>query len=405
MTAQRADASCNRLLSAAPASEAQAERTRRIVIACCIGAAITFGNLYGIQALLPSIARDFSVSSAAASLIVSVTTAVLAFALLVAAPISERYGRTQLMTASVFATSALGFATAFAPTFPILVALRALSGITLAGMAAAAIAYLGEEVPQHRLGYAVGLYVAFSSLGGLAARLMMSFATDLFSWRAGLLALGLFSLTGAIAFQRLIPRSKEFTRTGISARSGYATHLRSRGDAAAVRRGFLLQGSFVALFNYMSFRLYGPPFNLSQTAIGAIFLVYLLGAFSSARMGRFADRAGIRKALLLGSGMLLAGVLVTLPNSIPIILVGVSVATAGFFGAHSVVSSAVNRLAPTAKSQASALYLLAYYIGGSVFGSGLGFFWDSAGWPGVVAGLATAAAIAFVLLAFTPQPP
>jgi YNFM family putative membrane transporter len=122
-------------------------------------------------------------------------------------------------------------------------------------------------------------------------------------------------------------------------------------------------------------------------------------------MGRFADRSGVKKALLLGSSMLLVGVLVTLPDSIPIILVGISIATAGFFGAHSVVSSAVNRLAPTAKSQASALYLLAYYIGGSVFGSGLGFFWDSAGWRGVVAGLAIAATITIVLLAFTPEPP
>lgn len=379
-------------------ADADKARTRRITIASCIGAAITFGNLYGIQALLPAVARDFSLSSSTASLIVSVTTAVLAFALLIAAPFSERYGRTRLMTSSVLATSLLGFATAIAPNFIVLVACRALTGFTLAGMAAAAIAYIGEEVPPIRLGGVVGLYVAFSGLGGLFARLMVSVATDLFSWRAGLLVLGSISFIGAVAFWRLIPGSRAFKPADRSARSGYLTHLRSARLLRLFAAGFLLQGSFVALFNYLTFRLSSPPFSLNQTAIGGIFVVYLLGAFSSATLGRFADRAGIRTALLLGGVMMLAGVLTTLPDSIPIILLGIAVATAGFFGSHSVVSSAVNRMAPTAKSQASALYLLAYYIGGSVFGSGVGLLWDGSGWPGVVMGLAVAAVITLVLV-------
>jgi hypothetical protein len=44
----------------------------------------------------------------------------------------------------------------------------------------------------------------------------------------------------------------------------------------AVRRSLSGHGRVRALYNYIGFRLLAPPFNLSQTAIGAIFIVYLV---------------------------------------------------------------------------------------------------------------------------------
>ena len=42
------------------------------------------------------------------------------------------------------------------------------------------------------------------------------------------------------------------------------------------------------------------------------------------------------------------------------------------------------RRAATARAQASSLYLLAYYLGSSVSGTGGGFVWSAWGWAGVV---------------------
>ena len=44
----------------------------------------------------------------------------------------------------------------------------------------------------------------------------------------------------------------------------------------------MMESTFVALFNVMGYRLTAPPFNLSNTWVGAIFLVYLVGAPVSA---------------------------------------------------------------------------------------------------------------------------
>ncbi len=56
--------------------------------------------------------------------------------------------------------------------------------------------------------------------------------------------------------------------------------------------GFLLMGVFVTLYNYVSFRLEAPPYSLSQAMVGLVFLVYLLGSFSSAWIGGLASRLG-----------------------------------------------------------------------------------------------------------------
>ena len=50
--------------------------------------------------------------------------------------------------------------------------------------------------------------------------------------------------------------------------------------------GFLLMGAFVTTYNYIGFRLEAPPFSLSQTAIGFVYCIYLVGAVASAAMGR-----------------------------------------------------------------------------------------------------------------------
>jgi YNFM family putative membrane transporter len=118
---------------------------------------------------------------------------------------------------------------------------------------------------------------------------------------------------------------------------------------------FLLMGAFVTLYNYLGFRLLAPPYEFSQTAIGAIFTLYLIGTASSAWIGDLAGRLGRRKVLWRMIAIMMLGVGLTLSNAIVPILVGISAVTFGFFGGHSVASSWVGRQAQGARAQASAL--------------------------------------------------
>ncbi|HTZ44016.1 MAG TPA: MFS transporter, partial [Jatrophihabitans sp.] len=75
-----------------------------------------------------------------------------------------------------------------------------------------------------------------------------------------------------------------------------------------------------------------------------------------------------------------AGLALTVPDTLPAVIAGLIVFTGGFFGAHSVASGWVSRLATSARATASALYLLAYYAGSSVLGALTGLAYSGGGW-------------------------
>src|ERR1700730_16656986 len=78
---------------------------RKLALALLIAGFATFSLLYSVQSLLPVFARSFNVSAGEASLVVSLATGAMALTLLVASVISDRVGRRQMMTASLFAGS------------------------------------------------------------------------------------------------------------------------------------------------------------------------------------------------------------------------------------------------------------------------------------------------------------
>jgi MFS transporter, YNFM family, putative membrane transport protein len=147
--------------------------------------------------------------------------------------------------------------------------------------------------------------------------------------------------------------------------------------------GSVLLGAFVTVYNYIGYRLMAPPYSLSQAAVGLIFSVYLVGTFSSAFMGHLAARLGRRKLLWMMFVIMLAGLMLTILESLWFIVAGVAVITFGFFGGHSIVSSWVVRRAGSAKAQASSMYLFTYYLGSSAAGAAGGLFYAAHGWAGV----------------------
>jgi YNFM family putative membrane transporter len=95
--------------------------------------------------------------------------------------------------------------------------------------------------------------------------------------------------------------------------------------------------------------------------------------------------------------IMLGGLVLTLAESLLLILLGIALYTFGFFATHSVASSWVGRRATTFKAVASALYLFCYYMGSSVMGSATGIMWERGGWHGVVAVLGAALVLALVI--------
>ncbi|MEY2356700.1 MFS transporter [Lysinibacillus capsici] len=361
---------------------------------------ITFANLYVTQPLLPTFSEAFHVSPAVASLSLSVTTFALAVSLIIVSSLSEAWGRKSLMTISIFAASVLTLALAFSPNFEIILVLRVVQGIVFAGLPAIAMAYLGEEMEPASLGVAMGLYISGNSVGGLSGRVIIGTLTDHYNWHTGMMVLGGISLLVSLLFVWMLPSSKHFSARPLQLKALTKTllqHLRDPSMLCLYGMGFLLMGSFVTLYNYIGFKLMAPPYNLSATIVGWIFVIYLVGTFSSAWFGSLADRYGRQRMLLLAIAIMLAGAIVTLNGLLTLKIVGITVFTFGFFAAHSIASGWVSKRASHDKAQASSLYLFFYYFGSSVGGTVGGVFWMKYGWMGVIVMIALFLFIACVL--------
>jgi MFS transporter, YNFM family, putative membrane transport protein len=384
---------------------------RRLSLALVIAGFSTFSLLYCVQSLLPIFAHDFNVSATEASLAVSLATGAMAIALLVASVISDRVGRRQMMALSLFAGSLLTLLSIVLPGWHVFLFTRFLTGLALAGIPAIAMAYVAEEVHGSSIGGAMGLYIAGSAIGGMAGRIGASVLADLLGWRLAMACIGGFSLLGALVFWRAAPPSKAFVSRKHDWASFYSSMQLLKSDAALpwlYAEGFLLMGTFVTIYNYVTFHLLAPPYSLSQTAVGGIFLCYIVGSFSSTWFGQLAGRLGRRRVFWIPILAFLAGVILTVTSPLPLIVLGIAVVTAGYFGAHSVASSWVSRRGRSARAQAAAFYLFFLYVGSSVLGSTGGLAWTHAGWPGVALFTAILLIIALLislrLIAVKPLP-
>jgi len=125
---------------------------RNTILAMFSAGFATFALLYHVQPLLPVFSDDFGLGAAQSSLALSVTTGLMAPAMLVASAISENVGRKPVMVAAVIGSALLTCATSLAPSWPALLALRALTGLALACLPAVAMAYVAEEIAPSSIG-------------------------------------------------------------------------------------------------------------------------------------------------------------------------------------------------------------------------------------------------------------
>ncbi|MFS0599659.1 MFS transporter [Peribacillus frigoritolerans] len=362
---------------------------RKTILALFLGSFVTFADLYSTQPVIPVFAKQFGVSPAMASLTLSFATGTLAFCLLLVSFFSENIDRKKIMGTALTLSALLSICVSFIQDdLYILIAIRAIQGAVLAGFPAIAMAYINEEFHPKSLGYVMGIYVSGSSIGGLAGRLIVGVLTDHFSWNIAIGSLGALSLIISLAFWWMLPPSQHAVRVRVSLsriKTSLINTLRNNRLVLLFGMAFLLMGSFVTVYNFVGIPLMGPPYHLSQTLIGFIFIIYLVGTFSSTWMGKLADQYGRSVVLLIGIAIMLMGALLTLLDPLLLKIMGLALFTFGFFGAHSIASSWVGSLADKSeKAQASALYLLFYYAGSSIVGASGGLFLMKFGWGGVI---------------------
>src|SRR5260370_22820195 len=132
---------------------------------------------------------------------------------------------------------------------------------------------------------------------------------DWAGWRIAFLALAALTLLFALGVAALLDKERRFVRSQdlVASARQMLRHFRDPALVATYAIGFGVLFTFIASFTYVNFYLAAPPFGLSATALGLIFLVYL-GGPALAPLTRLAGgRSRPRPAPLAALGLVIGG--------------------------------------------------------------------------------------------------
>lgn len=360
----------------------------------------SFSSLYSVQPMMPIFAKFFQVTPTHSSFPLSFSTVALAIGLLFTGFISDRFGRKPIMVCALFLVSILLLISASFPIWEIFLSTRILIGLAVSGVAAVAMTYIGEEIAQKDIGFAMGLYISGTAIGGMGGRLIAGVLVDFISWQSATYIIGFLNFIIACLFYLLLPKSQHFKPFPFRFsrfKAAFEQNLKDSKLRILFAQGFILMGCLVTVFNYISYHLLDAPFHLSQTWIGLISIAYLAGIYSSPKAARWGYQYGRAKVLPFLLFSMMVGLFITLIPSLWAILLGLTIFTFSFFAAHSTASSWVSVQAVQYRAVASSLYLFCYYIGSSLLGSSGGLVWEHFGWIGINLSVGVVLVIGFAL--------
>ncbi|HEX4758489.1 MAG TPA: MFS transporter [Terracidiphilus sp.] len=350
-----------------------------------------FLELYCTQPLLPLLARIFNASETAVGMTVSAATLGVAVSAPLFGAFAERMPRKRVIVISLLGVSVPTLLAATSTSLTQLIFWRFLQGVTVPGIIAVVITYIGEEWPPDRVALIMSFYVSGTALGGFLGRISSGILADRFSWRVSFLVLGAASLAGAASVAAWLPHGHHRAPVQVSketeARFFYQvrTLFRSRRLVATFAVGFNVLFSLVGVFTWITFHLSAAPFLLSTTALSALFFVYLIGLAVTPAAGYLITRVGLRAGITGAICCAMAGALLTLDPSLKVVIAGLALLSSGVFIAQTASSTHLRVAAPPgARVTAAGLYLTCYYMGGAAGGVVPGLFWARGGWSACV---------------------
>lgn len=342
-------------------------------------------NLYSTQPILGDIAAWAHIPTTDAAWTISTTTAGVAITAPFAGMLSDRVGRRRVIVVAVATMAVLTAAALTSWSYPALLAFRCAQGMCCPFVFAVVVAYIGEEYEPSTASTLNALYVAGTALGGFLGRMVAAILSDWAgSWRLSFLGNAVIL---AVTYWGL-PPERQFIRTVDRGVGGFFVNagrlLRKPRIVMTVLVGFALLFQQVASFTFASLALECPPFSLSTSTIGLIFVVFLIPTVTTPRFGALMDRWGPRWAFVASQSVSVGGLVLTLVPTIPTMIVGLALSCVGVFAGQAAGTLMVGRLATGARSTGVGLYLTGYYVGGAFGGVAPMSFYSTAGWTAVV---------------------
>ncbi len=371
----------------APELATKSAEDRRMVIRrssmIALIAFLTLIDLFGSQALLPTLVQTYGVSPAAMGFAVNASTIGMALASLLVAVFARRIDRKRGIWMCLAMLSVPTLLLAQQPDLTTFTLLRVAQGVFMSAAFTLTLTYLSEECSITAVGGAMAAYITGNVASNLFGRLLASGLADNLGLAESFYGFAALNLAGALAAYLYIGSRDSHGHVpadGGSVIEAWRDHLTNAKLVAMIGIGFILLFVFVATFTYANFILSEAPFALPQMYIGFVYFVFvpaiLTTPLAAASVQRYGARASFHGAITVS----LVGLLLLLTPVLVLFLAGLAMVGAGLFFAQSVATGYVGRTATHDHAAANGLYLASYYVGGISGAFVIGRVFELAGW-------------------------
>lgn len=375
----------------------------RLVLSVCLCSIVTFSNIYWLQPLIPTLQKEFDVSTLAANLAMSAPLLGMGLGLLIFASISDSIGRRPILIKGMIAGLCVSLILPMVENYTVFLSLRFVQGALLSVCPAVAIPLLGEELRKSWLPAAVGFYIASNTIGGISSRLVGGTSVDLLgSWQATGYVISSVTAVLFIGVYFIIPKQRHFAPQPFKLKPSlntFANHLQRPQLLLIYAVIGLAFGCFVNLFSYLMTVLEGAPYELPSALRSLIFITFLGGTTSASLAGKFSKNHGQLAGIATGIFIMLGANFLLGNQHLSIMVIGMIMMAFGFFFCHAQASTLVSRTVKKGKGSAQALYSLFYYSGASLGVFFIAPFYERWGWQGVLGSTSFALVICLALLA------
>ena len=352
--------------------------TRRSIVLLSFATFASMAAQRICDAMLPELARVFSVSLAQAAQVVSMFAVVYGLSQLFYGPLGDRLGKFRIVTFATLACSLGSLVTIFVPSLNLLVLARVLVAMGAAAIIPLSMAWVGDSVPNDHMQETLARVGLGTTLGIVGGQLMGGVLTDTLGWRwaFGFMAL-LFGVVGVLLHANLRGQQAQAPALPTSGaphppqRPGFIKQsfgvLTGSWSRVVLLAGFIEGAAGFGVLAIWASHLHAA-LRLSLSASGAIVALFGLGGMLyMALASHLIRRLGVPGLALLGVCLLALSTLVVafVPYwvaTVPASLLG----GFGFFMFHNTLQVSAAQMVPGARGTAVSLFASAMFLGQSV---------------------------------------
>jgi predicted MFS family arabinose efflux permease len=384
---------------------AKSERAAIKHLVVALTAFLTLIDLFAIQAILPSLAIAYRVSSVEIGAAANACTLGMAISSLVTALIAGRLPRRAGVALSLSLLAVPTLLLGFVEHLWLFTAMRVLQGILMAAAFTLMLAYIGEQFMGAGAAPAFAAFVTGNVLSNFVGRLLSASAAQALGLASTFQIFAALNLLGALLVWLTLQGTAPMT-SGPRQDRAFAVimgHLANPTLRAAFAIGFLILFVFIGAFTYVNFVLTREPIALGMMQVGAVYAVFVPSLVTTLLAGRLAGRIGSRRALVMFLLIACVGFLPLGISQLVPVLAGLVLVAIGTFGAQALATGIVGMAAESERGAASGIYLASYFAGGLAGSILLGLVYERFGWPWTLLVMALATLLAILIALRIPS--